>query len=167
MKSAAARTTTTAFNLETNDVECTHCGVRMTSHSGAGGQVRYFHCASCQRWTSSMYSEVLRADSKMRARPSVPATVSKADLDVKARLERWLRSLEESRTPWQVLGCTQNDSEEVIRERYLALARQHHPDRGGREEDMRRVNQAYEAVMTHRARRLALRPVPAALPTHA
>jgi hypothetical protein len=159
---------TTTVSLESNDVECTHCGVRMSSHVGSGGQVRYFHCASCQRWTSSMYADVLRADSKMRARSPLPATgasTSTAFGEVKTRLENWLKSLE-VRSPWQVLGCTPHDSDAAVRERYLALARQHHPDRGGRVEDMRRVNEAYEAVVAQRARRLAV-VVPTALPTGA
>jgi hypothetical protein len=156
MPSAA---TCTAVNLTATDVECTHCGLRMSSHTGSG-QVRYFHCASCQRWTSSMYSDVLRADSKMRARAPLPANdeqTSPGLSEVKMRLERWLRSID-VRSPWQVLGCGPDDSEAVVRERYLALARQHHPDRGGRVEDMLRVNQAYEAVVAQRARRSASLP---------
>ena len=63
---------TACTTLEEVDVECTHCGVRMSSHLGSGRQIRYFHCPSCSRWTTSVYSEVLRADSKMRGPPRRP-----------------------------------------------------------------------------------------------
>ena len=159
MRSAAP--CTTDVNLETNDVECTFCGVHMTSHIGSGGQVRYFHCPGCQRWTTSMYAEVFRADSKMRTR-APGSGGSKGFGEVKTRLQLWLKSLE-VKSPWDVLGCKPSDSELVIRERYLTLARQHHPDRGGQVEQMALVNEAYEEILASRERRRI--GLPGALPT--
>ena len=50
-------------------------------------------------------------------------------------------------------------SDVALRERYLSLARTHHPDKGGQVDDMRRINDAYERVLAHREqRRAALRP---------
>lgn len=150
------RQPTTSVTLEDVEVECTHCGVRMASHTGGGGTILYFHCASCQRWTTSMYSEVFRADTKMRTRAKAAAPASaevapeKTALGtVKEHLERWLRGLE-AQNPYRVLGLSSDASDERVRERYLTLARRHHPDRGGQAQDMRRINDAYERIRADR-----------------
>jgi hypothetical protein len=142
---------TACTTLENVDVECTHCGVRMTSHVGSGKQVRYFHCPSCSRWTTSVYTEVLRADTKMRTRKPM-AAASTSTGTVKERLEAWLQSIS-ANDPYRTLGVVPEASDAVLRERYLALARTHHPDRGGSAEQMRRINDAYEKVLAHRAQR--------------
>lgn len=146
MPHAASSCTT----LENVDVECTWCNVRMTSHLGGGGTIRYFHCPSCSRWTSSMYTEVFRADSKLRTRRPTGETPAVGFGSVKERLEHWLQSLSES-DPYRTLGVSPRASEAQLRERYLQLARSHHPDRGGNAESMRRVNEAYERALAHRA----------------
>ena len=140
---------TACTTLEDVDVECTQCGVRMSSHVGSSRQIRYFHCPSCSRWTSSMYSEVLRADTKMRARrPAGEAPVSTIG-SVKDRLENWLLSLS-GKDPYRTLGVIPSISDVGLRERYLALARTHHPDKGGSADDMHRINEAYEQALAHR-----------------
>lgn len=140
------------------DVECTHCGVQMTSHLGSGRQIRYFHCPSCSRWTTSVYTEVLRADTKMRTRRAGVPEVSRAIGSVKQRLESWLQSLSGS-DPYQTLGVPSAISDVGLRERYLSLARTHHPDKGGDADQMRRINDAYERVLAYREqRRAAVRP---------
>lgn len=144
------------------EVECTQCGVEMTSHVGSSGQIRYFHCPSCSRWTTSMYMEVLRADTKMRARPSATVVVSaeqtKGTASVKQRLESWLQSIS-GNDPYRTLGVIPSISDVGLRERYLALARTHHPDKGGEAADMRKINEAYEQVLAHREQnRAAMRP---------
>lgn len=132
--------------LEGVDVECTHCGVRMTTQIGGGGHIRYFHCPSCQRWTSSVYSEVFRADTKMRTRkPQAPAAADSFG-QIKERLERWLASLGAS-DPYGVLGCAPTDGEETLRARYRALAREHHPDVGGSASRMQAINNAYQQAL--------------------
>jgi hypothetical protein len=134
--------------LEGVDVECTHCGVRMTGHTGSGS-IRYFHCPSCQRWASSMYTDVFRADSKMR--PRAPGTQTQASYaQVKSRLTQWLETLSSS-DPYAFLGASRTDSEVTLREKYRELARKFHPDRGGDATQMRRLNEAYEAILQHRA----------------
>ncbi len=148
MAQAAA---TACSTLENVDLECTHCGVRMTSHVGSGKQVRYFHCPSCSRWTSSVYTEVLRADTKMRTRKPVTAEPSRIGT-VKDRLEAWLQSISVN-DPYRALGVSPDLSDGALRERYLTLARVHHPDRGGNADEMRRINEAYERVLAHREQR--------------
>jgi hypothetical protein len=149
--------------LEGVDVECTHCGVRMTSHVGSGGQVRYFHCPGCQRWSTSVYTEVFKADTKLRTRRPRGEEPLAAFGSVRERLSRWLESLGGEDDPWRVLGCSPTESEERIRERYLSLARQHHPDAGGSVDKMQQLNRAYEAVLGEREARKA-RSLPAGVP---
>lgn len=135
--------------LEAVDVECTHCGVRMTSSVGGGGTIRYYRCPSCARWSSSMYEEIYRADSKMRTRPAQPQQATGFGT-ARERIDAWLRSIAVN-DPYRVLGATPDDTDLQLRERYLALARQHHPDRGGDVAQMGRVNEAYERVLAQRA----------------
>ncbi len=146
MRTAQACTT----SLEGLDVECTHCNLRMTGHTGSGGQIRYFHCPSCQRWVSSVYQEVFRGDAKLRTRAAEP--VRSPFEAVKDRLDKWLRSLDHQ-DPYRALGCSPFDSDETIRLKYRELARQHHPDRGGNAESMRVINDAWERVTKHREQR--------------
>ncbi|MDP3504736.1 MAG: J domain-containing protein [Myxococcales bacterium] len=120
----------------------------MSSSSGGGGTIRYFQCPKCQRWVSSMYTEVFRADTKVRTRSTTPAPTTSLG-GVKDRLEAWLKSLD-AKNPYRVLGCVESDSDEVIRERYRALARKHHPDAGGDEAMMRSINEAWETIVLER-----------------
>jgi hypothetical protein len=134
----------------------------MSSHVGSSGTIRYFHCPSCSRWTTSMYTEVLRADTKMRARKSpvaaAPAPAPVRGSSVKERLESWLQSIS-GNDPYKTLGVIPSISDAGLRERYLALARTHHPDRGGSADDMRKINEAYEQVLAQREQnRASLRP---------
>ncbi|HET9451843.1 MAG TPA: J domain-containing protein [Aggregicoccus sp.] len=136
--------------LEGVDVECTHCGVRMTMHAGA--RVKYFRCGSCHRWVSSTYTDIFRADSKMRTHPHKEVAPSAGFIEVKDRLERWLTQLEE-KDPYHLLGVSPRDSADVVRTRYRELALESHPDRGGSAERMREVNAAYERILRHRERK--------------
>jgi len=150
----SARVAAVTTTLEDVDVECTHCGVRMTTHLGSGARVRYFHCSGCHRWVSSTYSEVLRADAKVRSRPKGDGGFFSSFDQVKERLEQWLSGLE-GKDPYRTLGVRPSDSPERIRERYRELAVANHPDRGGSLERMREINEAYERVSRHRERREA------------
>jgi hypothetical protein len=142
-----------ATALEGVEVECTHCGIRMTTHLGSSAQVRYFRCASCHRWVSSMYTDVLRADAKVRTHAIVDEPVRAPQFDaVKSRLDRWLSALEDQ-DPYRALGVSPLDSPEKIRDRYRELALSAHPDRGGTVERMRDLNLAYERITGHRERR--------------
>jgi hypothetical protein len=140
--------------LEDVDVECTHCRVKMSTHLGSGARVRYFHCAKCHRWVSSTYSEVLRADAKVRSRPKEDGGFFSSFDQVKERLEQWLTVLD-GKDPYRTLGVAPSDSPERIRERYRELAVAHHPDRGGSIDRMREINDAYERISRHRERRQA------------
>jgi hypothetical protein len=151
------RVSTLSKTLDEVEVECTHCGVAMTGHATAGSPVRYFHCASCHRWVSSTYSEVLRTDAKMRVRRKADAAPNLFGT-VKARLEQWLSDIE-SNDPYRLLGVSKTDSHERIRERYRELARLNHPDRGGSAAQMQKLNEAYERILEHRSDQGA--PVPA------
>lgn len=144
------RTAQACTTLEGLDVECTHCSLRMTAHTGSGGHIRYFHCPSCQRWVSSVYQEVFRSDAKLRTLAhEAPRSPFEA---VKHRLDQWLRSLDHQ-DPYRALGCSPFETDEQIRLKYRELARLHHPDRGGNPETMRVINEAWERVTKHRDQR--------------
>jgi hypothetical protein len=128
-------------------LECTHCHARMSEHAGSGGKIRYFRCGSCHRWVSTAYAEVLRGDTGFKARPAEPPE----DLgfgEVKARLEEWLRTIDQQ-DPYRILGVSRGDSAEEIKRRYRELALSRHPDRGGSPEQMSALNAAYEQISRH------------------
>ena len=95
------RTSTACSTLEGVDVECTHCGVRMTSHVGSGGQIRYFQYPGCQRWSTSVYTEVFKADTKLRTRKPLGEEPQAAFGSVKERLSRWLECCGGGEDPWR------------------------------------------------------------------
>jgi hypothetical protein len=155
--SAAVATSWNWRTLENVEVECTHCGVRMTSQ--AGPRIKYFRCDSCRRWVSSTYTEVFRADAKMRTHPVKDTGAADARfLAAKGKLDAWMAALEEQ-DPHQVLGVSPRDPLEVVRTRFRELALERHPDRGGSEAQMRELNLAYEKILRHRERAEVRQPV--------
>src|SRR5690349_8564961 len=90
-----------------HDVECTHCGVLMTSWTPAGGSIRYWQCPFCNRTHSSLYSEVFRRGAGARrvgaatAPAAATATAPQATPEeirwagLKARAARWYARLEQ------------------------------------------------------------------------
>jgi len=140
-------------DLSKSDLECTHCGVRTTKHEGSGKRIRYFNCPTCYRWVADCYGEVLQADTKFRARAPEEETPRRREFtQVRDRLERWLVALDDQ-DPYRLLGVSPLDSDDVVRNRYRELALQCHPDRGGSDEQMRQLNDAYERIVSHRERR--------------
>jgi hypothetical protein len=86
-------------------VECTHCGVVMTSWSAPGSPIRYYQCPFCARTHSSLYGEVFRRRAGARmmetpvraARPSEIPMASPEDMHwarVKKSAARWFARLE-------------------------------------------------------------------------
>ena len=144
LKRAAATTT-----LEQVDVECTFCHVTMTSHVGSGNHVRYFHCGACHRWVSSSYTEVFRADAKLRTRRREEGLVSSGLSEVQSKLKQFWAALD-SESPYRLLGVTSADPMDKITERFRELSRQHHPNNGGDLDDLRRLNSAFEAIARQR-----------------
>jgi hypothetical protein len=156
----STRLAASCTTLEDVDVECTHCGLKMSTHMGSGARIRYFHCAGCHRWVSSTYSEVLRGDTKVRSRPKRDDGFLPSFDEVKERLERWLLALE-GKDPYRTLGVSPADTQERIRDRYRELAIANHPDKGGSIERMRAINDAYERITRHREQQAAaLRQLP-------
>lgn len=84
------------------DVECTHCGVVMTSWSAPGSPVRYYQCPFCARTHSSHYGEVFKRGAGARlvgARPAQGGIPSATPEDVrwagvKATAARWFARLD-------------------------------------------------------------------------
>lgn len=50
---------------------------------------------------------------------------------------------------WEVLGVPLDATVDRVRERYVALTMEHHPDRGGSHEKMAEINAAYDEAMGH------------------
>jgi hypothetical protein len=86
-------------------VECTQCGVLMTSWSAAGSPTRYYQCPFCKRTLCSAYDEVFergtlgrRIGTPARGTSSgEPATASSDDRrwrELKGRAARWFARLE-------------------------------------------------------------------------
>jgi hypothetical protein len=54
---------------------------------------------------------------------------------------------------YSILGAGEREAREEIERRYKRLARRHHPDRGGDEEEMKSINQAWRVLGDADARR--------------
>lgn len=56
--------------------------------------------------------------------------------------------LGDGKSPWfEILGIQADASREAIRNAFKALSLIHHPDRGGRDEDFKRINEAFREGM--------------------
>jgi hypothetical protein len=53
--------------------------------------------------------------------------------------------------PWQVLGVSSHASNDEVRDAYRRLVSEHHPDKGGDEQQMMRINAARDALLEQRA----------------
>ena len=58
-----------------------------------------------------------------------------------------VRPLFERQQALAVLGLPPNATRQQIKRRYRVLAKKHHPDRGGDQQEMRRIIAAYELLM--------------------
>ena len=50
-------------------------------------------------------------------------------------------------SPWDVLGLPPGAPPDEIKKAYKALARKHHPDKGGDPEEFKRISKAYEEAL--------------------
>ena len=75
-----------------------------------------------------------------------------------------------SRDYYQVLGASEDASPREIERLYKRLAHQRHPDRGGTEEEMKALNEAYQVLHAEDTRKQydsqRQRPVPRPAETH-
>jgi curved DNA-binding protein CbpA len=67
---------------------------------------------------------------------------------------------------YSILGAEQTDSRAEIERRYKRLAQQHHPDRGGDEERMKALNEAWRVLGDEAARTAYDRRRPSARPAY-
>jgi hypothetical protein len=93
-------------------VECTQCGVLMTSWSAVGSPTRYYQCPFCKRTLCSAYGEVFERGSLARrvCPPSAPAPACGGGIpaaspedqrwrELKGRAARWFARLEAEERP--------------------------------------------------------------------
>src|SRR5829696_4047711 len=64
-----------------------------------------------------------------------------------------MRSSEEARNYYEILGSAEEASQEEIERLYKRLAIRHHPDRGGDAEFMKAINEAYRVLGNEATRR--------------
>jgi hypothetical protein len=87
------------------EVECTHCGVVMTSWSVPASPIRYYQCPFCQRTHSSHYGEVFRSHAGARVMASRPRVAAPAEFPmaspedvrwagIKSAANRWYARLD-------------------------------------------------------------------------
>jgi len=55
---------------------------------------------------------------------------------------------------YEILGAQENDSRRELEQRYKRLAARRHPDKGGSEEEMKSLNEAYGVLRNQETRRL-------------
>ncbi len=88
-----------------SSIECTHCGVVMTSWAAPGSPIRYYQCPFCARTHSSLYGEVFRrrAGARIVEAPRGPAPPSELPMAsaeemhwarIKASAARWFARLD-------------------------------------------------------------------------
>jgi hypothetical protein len=88
-----------------SSIECTHCGVVMTSWAAPGSPIRYYQCPFCSRTHSSLYGEVFRRRAGARIveaprGPAAPSAVPMASAEdvhwalIKSTAARWFARLE-------------------------------------------------------------------------
>jgi DnaJ-class molecular chaperone len=61
---------------------------------------------------------------------------------------------------YSILGVAKNASDQDIRKAYKKMSMQHHPDRGGNEEEFKRVNEAYQTLKDPQKRQQYDNPQP-------
>ncbi|HST52491.1 MAG TPA: J domain-containing protein [Pyrinomonadaceae bacterium] len=64
-----------------------------------------------------------------------------------------MKDSEAGRDYYSILGAGEREAREEIERRYKRLARRHHPDRGGDEEEMKSINEAWRVLGDAHARR--------------
>jgi hypothetical protein len=130
------------------EFDCRQCGLPLILMQPGGSPVGYYRCPRCDRQIATSYGEALRHTARPHATANDRAQAELRDSElrgVRERLDRWLAKAE-GNDPFLTLGLRPNASLAEARERFHDLALQHHPDRGGNAEQMRRLIEAYDVV---------------------
>jgi hypothetical protein len=148
----------------TPEFDCRHCGLPLIRLQSAGSPVAYYRCPRCDRQIATSYSEGLRHAARRHASAADRAEADLRDTELRAvreRLDRFLAKAEGT-DPFVILGLRPSASLQDARDRFHELALEHHPDRGGDAEEMRRLIEAYDLIRDRLAK--AARDTPAEVP---
>ncbi len=130
------------------EFDCRQCGLPLILIQSGQSPVGYYRCPRCDRQIATSYGEALRHTARPHASATdrAEAELRESELrGVRERLDRWLAKAEGS-DPFLTLGLRPNANLSEARERFHELALQHHPDRGGNAEQMRRLIEAFDLV---------------------
>lgn len=112
----------------------------------AGFDFDLFDMAGIYRTPIEEADAWIRQERERKARAERMAREQRERED-QARREREHRARQARRTayesPWDVLGVHPGAGKSEIRQAWVRACKRHHPDAGGLEEDMKRVNRAY------------------------
>lgn len=108
------------------------------------------HCFACDRWDSIK-------DNMQAINLTISALRGVARWGTGDMMEQAFRGFEALPAPmamresWaEILGVKAHASTEEIKQAYIAKAKQYHPDRGGSNEEMNKINSAWETVRQER-----------------
>ncbi|MHB8416808.1 MAG: J domain-containing protein [Myxococcales bacterium] len=152
------------------ELDCRQCGLPLLFLRSPRSPVGYYRCPRCDRLVASSDAgalEVTATPREQRASRAEAEERERALRPFRDRLDRWL-AVAEGRDPFAALGLRPGADLAEARERFHDLALQHHPDRGGDAERMRKLIEAYDQVRDRLARAAREAPAPsrpAARPT--
>lgn len=107
-------------------VECTQCGVLMTSWCAAGSPTRYYQCPFCKRTLCSAYGEVFERGALGRRVTASPRASGAAIPEASPEAQRW-RELKGRAARWfarvEADGRSHSEPESVPALATVAVAR--------------------------------------------
>ena len=147
------------------EFDCRQCGLPLILIQPARSPVGY-SAPRCDRQIATSYSEGLERAARPHTSASDRAEADVRDSElrqVRDRLDRFLARAEGS-DPFLTLGLRPTATLADARERFHALALEHHPDRGGDGEQMRRIIEAFDVVRNRLSKAARASPAPIAPP---
>lgn len=147
-------------------LDCRQCGLPLVLLRSDRSPVGYYRCPRCDRWLATSDEGALgvaATSHEVSAARAEAAARERAWRPLREQLDRFLARAE-GRDPFALLGLEPGATLAEVRERFHALALEHHPDRGGDAERMRALIEAYDQARDRLARAAIQAPPPARPP---